>query len=318
MKAYWTKKNERSYDRARRAREERVMKKLFVLIAAIVAVVGFGVVGAAAKKGIEVKTSVTLGIRSDLSGPRPDSFIGEVRARKAVCQKGRTVTVNDGFTKVGSDKSNDRGRYKIFHSLAGSGGRTFFARARKAKITKDNGDKIVCERSKQVRFRCCPKGDGEPIDPRDGSCARPSGQPCSIGRYKQYDLTGPVAAGGTVSFQVLVSRSSRKADWVPKKVTNLELDGFLVTCDDGPHTIDVSGGAVRVRVKHRDFSFQFPSVTASVEGKLRKHGERATGQFSYGPSDPSGLTNCASDGPLSWSVELKNTTPCNRNWRTCF
>jgi hypothetical protein len=145
-----------------------------------------------------------------------------------------------------------------------------------------------------------------------------TGRVAGYGLYKQYDLHGAIAGGGTVSFQALVKRVTRKAEWVPKKVTNLEFAGVPVTCDDGPHTIDVSGGGVRVRVKHRNFSFQFPSVTASVEGKLRKHGERGTGQFSYGPSYPPGLTNCSTDGPLSWSAELHNTTPCNRNWRTCF
>jgi hypothetical protein len=293
------------------------MKKPVVLIAAVVAVVGLGAVGAAAKQRIEVKTSVTLGISSDLSGPRPDSFIGEVKARKAVCQKGRTVTINDGFTKVGSAKSDDRGRYRIFHSLAGSAGRSFFARARETKMTKDNGDTIVCERSKQVRFRCCSPGDREAIHQRDGSCARLSGQPCSIGRYKQYDLTGPIAAGGTVSFQVLVRRSSRKADWVPKKVTHVELDNFPVTCDDGPRTIAVSGGAARAKVKNR-FFHEFPSSSARIEGRLGKHGEKAIGEINYGRGGPSGLTNCATDGPLSWSAELHGTTPCSRLWRRCF
>jgi hypothetical protein len=145
-----------------------------------------------------------------------------------------------------------------------------------------------------------------------------TGRVAGYGLYKQYDLHGPIAGGGTVSFQALVKRVNREAAWVSKKVTNLEFAGVPITCDDGPHTMDVSRGAVRVRVKHRNFSYDFPSVTASVEGKLRKHGERATGQFSYGPSGPPGRTNCSSDGPLSWSAELHNTTPCNRNWRTCF
>jgi hypothetical protein len=145
-----------------------------------------------------------------------------------------------------------------------------------------------------------------------------TGRVAGYGLYKEYDLHGAIAAGGTVSFQALVKRLNRKAGWVPKKVTNLAFAGVPVTCDDGPHTIDVSRDGVRVRVKHRNFSYQFPSVTASVEGKLRKHGERATGQFSYGPSDPPGLTNCSSDGPLSWSAELHNTTPCSRLWRSCF
>ena len=138
-------------------------------------------------------------------------------------------------------------------------------------------------------------------------------------RYFQYDLSGPIAPGGTVSFQALVKRVRQKGkhEWVPKKVTSLRFAGLSVTCDDAPHTIDVSRDAVRVGVKNRNFSYQFPSFTASVEGKLRKHGEKATGQFRYGPSDPTGLTNCATDGPLSWAVELHDKRPCIYRWRKC-
>jgi hypothetical protein len=128
--------------RAHQPRQGGAIKKSFVLIAAIVAVVGFGAVAAVGKEGIKVGTSVTLRIRSNLN-PRPptDSFLGQVRARKKGCEKGRTVTLNHGSTKVGSDKTNNRGRYKIFFGLRPGG----FVAVAKRTMTKDNGNKIVCK-----------------------------------------------------------------------------------------------------------------------------------------------------------------------------
>jgi hypothetical protein len=122
------------------------MKKSFVLIAAIVAVVGFGAVAAVAKERIKVGTSVSLKFTTDLSGPRPDFFSGRVKAKKKGCEKARTVRLYDdrSISEVGSANSDDRGRYKIFSSdLRGA----FVAYARKKQMTKDNGDKIVCRRA---------------------------------------------------------------------------------------------------------------------------------------------------------------------------
>ena len=60
MRAYWTSKTNARHDRARQPRQGRVMKKPFVLIAAIVAVVGLGAAVAVAKETTKVKTSVKL------------------------------------------------------------------------------------------------------------------------------------------------------------------------------------------------------------------------------------------------------------------
>jgi hypothetical protein len=54
------------------------------------------------------------------------------------------VTVYDDrlYFEVGSDKSNDRGRYRVFYAPHTTG--PFVARARGRTITKNNGDKLVC------------------------------------------------------------------------------------------------------------------------------------------------------------------------------
>ena len=122
------------------------MKKSFVLIAAIVAVVGLGTAVAVAEDTIKVKTSLKLKFSS------PDSYSGTVKARKG-CQEGRKVTLTHGVNKLGSDNSNNRGKYKIIGPTSTGDG--LRAVARETKITQHDGDKIVCERgrSKKVKNR---------------------------------------------------------------------------------------------------------------------------------------------------------------------
>jgi hypothetical protein len=131
------------------------MKKPFVLVAAIVAVIGLGTAVAVAKEKIKVETSVSLFKKLSLPpGPSP-SFQGEVKAKKKACEKGRTVTVSNGSGyKLGPDKTNNRGRYKIFFSVHSTPLTPFTAKVRKMRITKDSGNTIVCKaaRSKRLTF----------------------------------------------------------------------------------------------------------------------------------------------------------------------
>ena len=122
------------------------MKKPFVLIAAIVAVVCFGAAGAVAKERTEVETSVTLNSNAGDN----NAFSGTVEAKKG-CQKARTVTLTFGKQKLDSDKSNDRGKYKIFFATHDTNG-NYRTVVSERKSTKSDGDKIVCEtgRSNQV------------------------------------------------------------------------------------------------------------------------------------------------------------------------
>ena len=68
------------------------MKKPFVLIAAILAVVGLGAVAAVAKEATEVKTSVTLEYHPNDPGHplESDWFSGRVKAKEG-CEEGRKV-----------------------------------------------------------------------------------------------------------------------------------------------------------------------------------------------------------------------------------
>ena len=104
-----------------------------------------------AKETTEVPTSVTLHVTGGLGmenpGDRHRLFSGKVTAKED-CQKGRTVDLRSGWGPVGSDKSNARGEFKIWEQSRGSarGTSAFRAVVERRKITKNNGDKIVCTR----------------------------------------------------------------------------------------------------------------------------------------------------------------------------
>jgi hypothetical protein len=122
------------------------MKKPFVLIAAIAAVVCFGAAVAVARETIRVGTSVTLNSNAGDN----NTYSGTVKARKG-CQKERRVILTYGKQKLGSDRSNDRGKYKIYFAEHDTSG-NYRTVASEKKITKNDGDKIVCKtgRSNQV------------------------------------------------------------------------------------------------------------------------------------------------------------------------
>ena len=95
---------------------------------------------------------MTLRIHTDLSGPKPDFFFGEVAARKKGCEKGRKVVLyfpkpRDPNERLGSDRTNNRGKYRI--PLVA---RRAFVEAKEKKITKNDGDKVVCKTGRSRTF----------------------------------------------------------------------------------------------------------------------------------------------------------------------
>ncbi len=121
------------------------MKKPFVLIAAIVAVVGLGTAVAVAKETTKVRTSVS--IRGAIT-----SFHGRVKAKRG-CEKQRTVTLHHRGEHPGellrTDQSYNSGRYRIFPTQVSPvvDHRVVVHR----KIIKKYGERIVCKRA-QSRY----------------------------------------------------------------------------------------------------------------------------------------------------------------------
>jgi hypothetical protein len=124
------------------------MRKLSsLLVAALVATLAFGLLAANAAEKTKVKTKVTIKYNAGSGAPYYEnaSFSGKVKAKKG-CKKKRKVTVKEeGGATVGTDKSNNNGRYEVAAGSFNQG--DFFAKVKKKKIEKKNKT-IVCKKAK--------------------------------------------------------------------------------------------------------------------------------------------------------------------------
>ena len=133
------------------------------LAVAVLATTALAVAASSAKDTTKVETSLNFSFFSNLSEPGPDYFWGRVKAKdpgkKTRCERGRKVTVY-GYAHhrrhvIGSDRSNDRGMYKVISSSVYYARLSpFVAVAQKRTLTTDNGKKVVCKagRSEPIRF----------------------------------------------------------------------------------------------------------------------------------------------------------------------
>jgi hypothetical protein len=125
------------------------MKKSFVLIAAILAVVGLGAAVAVAKETIKVGTSVSIDRAAEGgSGSAPPVVIGatgRVNAKKG-CEKHRRVGLHSGHGEIKrSDTSDKRGYYFIRMDRISRRGYWVVV---DREIIKKDGDRIVCKRAR--------------------------------------------------------------------------------------------------------------------------------------------------------------------------
>jgi hypothetical protein len=115
-----------------------------VIAALAVTLVGGGFAAASTKK---FPTKVTINFTS---GTYADKFNGKVKSRKALCKKGRKVTVfrvkSGADAKFGTDKTNKKGKYVVAPGKKAAAG-NYYAKAKK-KVKKKNGNKIVCKKGK--------------------------------------------------------------------------------------------------------------------------------------------------------------------------
>ena len=120
------------------------MKKPFVLIAAIVAVVGLGGAVAVAKETAEVGTSVSIKLKGS---NEHYSFFGKVKAKEG-CHKERRVVVHnaDSTGSPGAVRSDNRGRYQL-ELIRPLHGNRYFVTTKK-KIIKKDGERIVCKKAR--------------------------------------------------------------------------------------------------------------------------------------------------------------------------
>ena len=108
-------------------------------------------------KTTKVKTSVTLKYKADdPSDPfGGGSFSGQVTTRKGSskgCQNRRVLLYADIKLKPHSGRTNDRGKYTIQWLGADEPGSFVQAVATEKRITKSNGDKVVCKGGRSKRL----------------------------------------------------------------------------------------------------------------------------------------------------------------------
>jgi hypothetical protein len=124
------------------------MRKLSVLVFALVACIAMGAVTMAATK-TKVKTKVSLEFSGKTTGANPPytegtfegHFAGKVKGKKG-CKKNRKVRVTPG---IGSTKSDNTGNYDVKVTTKPAAG-NYTATVKKKKFTK-GGEKIVCTKA---------------------------------------------------------------------------------------------------------------------------------------------------------------------------
>jgi hypothetical protein len=79
-------------------------------------------------------------------------FTGDVVSDKAKCERGRKVVVKKvtpgSDFKVGSDRTNRRGAFKVGHGGRAHGDGKFYAKVKKKRFTNNKGRVIVCEKAR--------------------------------------------------------------------------------------------------------------------------------------------------------------------------
>jgi hypothetical protein len=136
------------------------MKKLTVLVAALVATLAFGAIAAtAAQNKVTVKSKITLKYKPGEYGDPPDFgypeavFKGKVGVKggknisskaKKKCKKKRTVVVKQvGGGRFGTTKTDKTGRYSLDASGAYTQPGDYVAKAKKKKKGK-----VLCKKAK--------------------------------------------------------------------------------------------------------------------------------------------------------------------------
>ena len=137
------------------------MKRAATLILALAAIMGVGLVGAAAGHKVKYDSTVTAKFKKAGHDPytQPARFEGTVDSEKLRCLKNRTVNLRllatDGSsTVVASDVTDLNGAWVIQPASAPAAG-TYFAEAAKKVLKKNRKHRHVCRAavSKEVKVK---------------------------------------------------------------------------------------------------------------------------------------------------------------------
>ncbi len=120
------------------------MKRIGVLVTALVLCVALGVTSLAFGATVRVKSKISLSFEqggTSYSSSTEDTFFGKVKGKKG-CKKNRTVKIVGTTLR---DKTNRTGDYEISAGEASPG--TYTAKVKKKVRRKGDGTRIVCKRA---------------------------------------------------------------------------------------------------------------------------------------------------------------------------
>ncbi len=104
-------------------------------------------------------------------------------------------------------------------------------------------------------------------------------------------MKGPVQGGGTFAMDVLIQSGDAVA------VGDLKAKKIPVECDQGPAKVNFGYSSSLGLDENREFSYDFSTYNAHIDGKVNKKETKVIGELSYGPDNsPSGLTGCDGGG----------------------
>jgi hypothetical protein len=129
------------------------------------------------------------------------------------------------------------------------------------------------------------------------------------GATKMRFFEGKVAGGGQVQFGVellvrykMDGQRSRNR-FIPHRVDYFEFHIVPVSCNEDD-TFLTETRDTSIKIKKGQWTYVHPDGTGRFAGEMRKKGTRATGIYKRRNVDfpTSGLTDCTTQGPRSWSA----------------
>ena len=122
-----------------------------------------------------------------------------------------------------------------------------------------------------------------------------------------YKLKGPMVGGGKVTIFMHVKK--RNGEWEADYVGAMFASEMTYNCDEGPLTGRGFSTQADINVNSSGkFTYNFQSFEAQFTGKVTRHGKKAVGTVSFGPTDQTvngnEYTNCVLPGsPVQYTAQ---------------
>jgi 5-hydroxyisourate hydrolase-like protein (transthyretin family) len=123
------------------------MRRTALLVAALICVLTAGAGPASA--GVQNQfATFFVKFKFQASTSSGEKFSGKIDSNKGKCVEGRKVTVyrkkNGNKKKLGSDKTNDKGKFKVGVGDGPPKNGKYFAEVKESTFEADDGDRVTC------------------------------------------------------------------------------------------------------------------------------------------------------------------------------